>query len=105
MRPVLASARIPQFDWAPGAPFTAELWLLNDSGDVVHDTITVTAEIDGQVYALGIWATGETAPRTNTRGPRVTMVLPHRPGLWTLRLRTGHAERDSAYTLLIRAEG
>ncbi len=105
MRPVLASARIPQFDWAPGAAFTAELWLLNDSGDVVHDTITVTAEIDGQVYALGTWATGETAPRTNTRGPRVTMVLPHRPGLWTLRLRTGHAERDSAYTLLIRAEG
>lgn len=104
LRPVLASARIPQFDWEPGSVFTAKLWLLNDSNESVSDTITATAEIDGRIYPLGEWITAEAAPRTNLAGPTVTLTLPETAGLWKLRLTSAHDGRESTYFLLIRSE-
>jgi beta-mannosidase len=76
-RPLLASARIPKFQWATGELFTAELWLLNDSpvaqpaGELVANLI-----IDGNVTELLRWTLPELPPQRNLPGPFVRIAIP-----------------------------
>lgn len=76
LRPVLASARIPKFDWRSGEDFSAELWLLNDSDDTVSDEITASVIAGGKEYILGTWKTDDIRPRSNAKGPDVSLSVP-----------------------------
>lgn len=73
-RPKLASARCRKFDWKAGEMFEADIWLLNDTGEIISDEIEVKLEIAGTEKSLAIWKTGET--NINTFGPTVHFVLP-----------------------------
>ena len=76
LRPVLASARIPHFDWKAGECFHAELWLLNDSPEAAEQTIRVSICIDGIEYPILTWETGIVNAGTNKIGPTVNWILP-----------------------------
>ena len=76
LRPVLASARIPRFDWNAGGRFSAEIWLLNDSPDTAEKTVKVSVELAGRTYDLLTWDTGRVGANTNLMGPTVNWVLP-----------------------------
>jgi len=90
LRPVLASARIPKFDWNAGECFHAELWLLNDSPAAASETITAAIIIDGKEYTMFTWDTGDVEANTNKIGPTINWVLPDvDAGEFTLRLSTG----------------
>jgi len=76
-RPVLASARIPKFQWRAGEEFSAELWILND-GPGAQDAGTLKAELvaGGKRAAIGEWAFPAAAPFQNVKGPTVRVALP-----------------------------
>lgn len=74
LRPVLASARYEKFDWRAGEMFSAEIWLLNDTGEDAGDVITAVLELAGRSYRLAAWDTGVT--KENILGPTVHMALP-----------------------------
>lgn len=76
-RPVMASARIPKFGWTAGEPFTAELWLLNDSPEPVPGgTLDALLECGGRSIVLMAWPFPDLAPNQNLRGPTLHYVLP-----------------------------
>lgn len=78
-RPVLASARIPKFSWQEGEWFEPELWLLNDSPDVVpagRMEAYLTVE-SGERQLLLVWEFGELQSNENRRGPTVRYRLPN----------------------------
>ena len=76
LRPVMASARIPRFDWKAGECFRAELWLLNDSDKPACETIKASIKLNGAEYELFTWNSGEVSANTNKIGPSVNFVLP-----------------------------
>ena len=73
-RSKLASARYRKFDWKAGEVFEADIWLLNDTREIISDEIEVKLEIAVTEKSLAIWKTGET--NINTLGPTVHFVLP-----------------------------
>lgn len=79
LRPVLASARIPRFDWNAGECFHAELWLLNDSTENVEKTIRASIRLNGVEYPLLTWETGVVPANENKIGPTLNWVLPDEP--------------------------
>ncbi len=102
LRPVLASARIPKFDWNAGELFTAQLWLLNDSPETAEKTIKATIIIDGVEYPMFTWETGVVSENTNKIGPSINWVLPDVDASeFTLRLETGDGAA-SEYRLIYR---
>lgn len=105
-RPVLASARIPKFQWQPGEPFTAELWLLNTSPDPQPPgEIVASLEHDGVSTELLRWPFPGPAAGRDVPGPSVRFALPAAPRAaeFTLRLRVaGRPALDSAYRLSLR---
>lgn len=76
LRPVLASARIPHFDWKSGEIFSAEIWLLNDSPDSVEEEITVSLRIGAWEKELLTWKCDPVPARKNLLGPSVHCALP-----------------------------
>ena len=104
LRPTLASARIPKFDWKGGENFTAELWYLNDSPEIVSDTIRVTVKIGDQEYPMLTWETGNVEANTNKLGPAINLALPCEADTNQLELILESAEgRSSRYVLLLRS--
>ena len=104
LRPVLASARIPKFDWSAGERFTAELWLLNDAPSEAHAVVDVSVEIGGRLYPLLTWDSGTVPANQNQLGPTVNWILPDAAAAeFTLHLRAGKA--SSAYRLCYRKSG
>ena len=102
LRPVLASARIPKFDWKAGERFTAELWLLNDSPDVVRHTVSASVLINGTEYPLLTWDSGDVPANENRIGPAVNWILPDVDAdEFTLKL-TCENGASSEYRLLYR---
>ncbi|MBI2516327.1 MAG: hypothetical protein HYV95_05370 [Opitutae bacterium] len=104
-RPVLASARIPRFQWRAGEQFTAELWLLNDRA-VSQPAGILAAELilGARVIPLREWSYTEVPAQGALAGPKVTVVLPDTDAdEFTLRLT---AERQpgwsSTYRLSLR---
>ncbi len=103
LRPVMASARIPKFDWQAGECFTAQIWLLNDSPAAARREIAVSIELNGVEYPLLTWDSGETAANENRIGPSVNWVLPDMDaGDMTLILRAADGA-DSRYRLCYRS--
>ncbi|MBQ4608066.1 MAG: hypothetical protein IJB18_00665, partial [Clostridia bacterium] len=90
LRPVLASARIPKFDWNAGECFHAELWLLNDSPEEAQAQIRASILLDGVEYPLLTWDSGKAAANTNRIGPTINWILPDADASeFTLRLEAG----------------
>ena len=102
LRPVMASARIPRFDWRPHDRFSAEIWLLNDSVREAREVIAVSVELDGKEYPLLQWDSGIVPAGENRIGPTVNWILPEtRAARFTLRLRAS-AETSSEYVLCLK---
>ena len=105
-RPVLASARLPKFSWTGGEPFSAGLWLLNDTPDELPPgEMVATLEIGGDIIPLAAWEHGPVSPNHNLAGPAVGAALPERAATdrFTLQLRCPAAgRRDSRYLLHYR---
>lgn len=53
LRDIVASAKMPRFDYKAGTDFKCEAWLLNDKNEKVTHTVTVSLEICGQKFELG----------------------------------------------------
>ena len=106
-RPVLASARIPKFDWQEGEWFEPELWLLNDSPDVVlsgrmEAYLTLGA---GERKLLLAWEFGELRSNENRRGPTARYKLPdaNEKRMKLELIVDGHSAWNSTYALLYRS--
>ena len=100
LRPFLASARIPKFDWKDGENFTAELWYLNETVETVSDIITVSIKIGKEIINVLEWNTGKVNGLNNKLGPSINFKLPRIQGtnLFELILETKN-NVGSTYTL------
>ena len=76
LRSVMPSAGIPFFRWESGSLFNAELWMLNDSDDVVSDTVQVYLEVGGTKTHILSWNTGDLPAGENKRGHIIQALLP-----------------------------
>ena len=105
-RPVLASARIPKFEWQEGEVFAPELFILNDSpAEVKADTIEVLLKCGEDVIQLMSWDFEKLEPNKNKLGPIVRYVLPRlKDNRMTLVLKVKNSETyNSEYVLLYKA--
>ncbi len=104
-RPVVASARIARFQWAPGEAFEPELWLLNDRAEALPSLVVeAVLEAGERRIPLLTWQSPAAAADTNVRGPRAHLVLPDL-GVARFALRVsvaGRPELESCYTLSFR---
>lgn len=105
-RPVLASARIPRFQWRAGEVFAAGLWILNDCAEAQPaGTLTAQLVAGGVRRVLGQWAFPGLAPQQNLAGPEVSVLLEEGLGReFVLELSVSpRADWSSAYRLSLRA--
>ena len=101
-RPVMASARIPRFDWPRGAEFSTTLFLLNDSPQAIGALeFSVRLEAGDESIALGTWRCPGTPANEHCAGPVVAGRVPASPGeTFDLVVEVaGHPELSSRYTL------
>ena len=105
LRPVIASARIPRFDWAGGEEFSAELWYLNDSSESVRDRVTATLRCGTWEKQLLIWQTGEVGGKTGLQGPTVRCRLPEHCGSDALELILTADASDSSNAYKVHYRG
>jgi beta-mannosidase len=76
-RPVMASARIPRFQWLAGEEFTFELWMLNDSArNQPAGTVRVGLSIGGLDRTLGAWEFPMLKPLGTLKGPTLRFQIP-----------------------------
>jgi beta-mannosidase len=102
-RPVLASIRIPKFEWKEGDDFACELFLLNDAYKPVgKSAVTVTICYDGKEESVMRWDCPGTEAFENVQGPTVHFRIPRMmSNLFTVKLAVeGKNEYNSSYTLL-----
>lgn len=107
-RPILASARIPKFQWARGETFVAQLWILNDSARPCPSGILRAELVVGSSRTVLLdWAFPEVAPFENCAGPQVSGLLPSTPeGSFVLDLSVaGRSGLSSSYRLSLRGTG
>lgn len=107
-RPLLASARIPKFQWLADESFTAELWILNDSPHAQPAGELVATLLAGDTAAeLLRWSFPALSAGKNLAGPSVRLRLPALPGPdgeFTLALSVaGRPGMDSSYRLSLRS--
>ena len=102
LRPIMASARIPKFDWKPDEVFSAQIWLLNDTCQATNATITATLWLEGEQLASVTWETGETDK--NLIGPSINAVLPKATDLSEMKLilSADNPALNSEYTLCFK---
>ena len=104
LRPVLASARIPHFNWRAGERFSAGIWLLNDGNAPAREQITVTLRLGAWEKTLLQWDSGSVEGKSNLEGPTVHCVLPDATDAEELELilTAGDAAHSSRYRLHYR---
>jgi beta-mannosidase len=75
-RPVLASARIPKFRWKEGEEFSCDLYMLNDSPNIVNaGQVIVKLVSDTEVIILN-WDFKSLDVNKNLAGPTARITLP-----------------------------
>ena len=98
-RPILASARIPRFDYRAGDNFTPELWLLNDTGTKIPGgkmDAFIQFEKEKEKNKLLTWEYPESD--CNIQGPVISIKIPYcKADFFALVLETG--DYSSAYKL------
>ena len=104
LRPVIASAKFAKLRYDAGEELEFELWFINDSGEIIRDTVTACLSLGGKEYELLTWDSGETAAYSVRRGATVRFVLPGcaESGVMTVKLKTASGSADSEYALLYR---
>jgi beta-mannosidase len=105
-RPVLASARIPRFQWRPGEAFEAQLWVLNDScDDLPPGQVRACLVAAGERVPLGSWDFPGGKAGRNVAGPALSARVPQAaPGELRLEVEAGPANAwGSAYRLSLAA--
>lgn len=104
-RPVLASARIPKFQWQSGEVLHAEIWLLSDSPTAFPGGEAWAALVCGDDRTeLLRWKFAGLDPQKNLPGPTVRAILPAWAGEFYLEVGVeGRAEWASRYKLSLRA--
>ena len=106
-RPVLASARIPKFQWNEGEVFSPELWVLNDSPSKLPvGRIEVFLKFADEEIFLLAWDYPELEPNINIPGPVIRFPLPSKKSdRMILVLKAVHDEEmNSEYTLLYKTK-
>ena len=106
-RPVLASVRIPKFDWKEGEDFSCDLFLLNDTYDkVAAEKITVVIQYDATEKELTSWDCPGADGFKNCKGPTVQTKIPQmKSNLFSIQVRVaGKPQYDSTYTLQYSAK-
>jgi beta-mannosidase len=105
-RPVMASAKIPKFQWIVGEAFEAELWRFNDSPESLPaGRITASIVVAGVEIQILEWLAPASPAQQHLRGPMARAVVPDGAGAdrFVFRL-TYHGEpaRGSEYTMPLR---
>jgi beta-mannosidase len=101
-RPLMASARIPRFDWVPGGEFCAQLFLLNDTPRAVDSMeVQVYLKTASGQEPISNWSCPGTGANTHCAGPVVRGTVPERNGeTFELIVEVvGRPELSSNYTL------
>ncbi len=105
-RPVVASARIPKFQWTAGEDFTSELWILNDSPEILAGGhLTAFLELNGTAIELLTWKFPPVPERSSQAGPSVRYHLPTETPAHEFNLRVeikGFPQWSSSYRLSLR---
>jgi beta-mannosidase len=105
-RPVLASARIPKFRWKEGEEFSCDLWMLNDSPNVVNGGQVIAKLVsDSEVIILN-WDFQSLDVNKNLSGPTARFTIPSwKSKTFKLVLEVkGRPELNSEYVLLYSPE-
>jgi len=87
LSPVVASAKISKFRWTGEETFAAELWLLNDSNEMVSDEIKAVIILGDEEYDVLDWKTNDVKERTNKLGPTIHFTLPDSLEIETFKLK------------------
>jgi len=107
-RPVLASIRVPKFEWKEGEDFTCDLFLLNDTYDnLSSEKVKVFMQYDGIENELASWDSPGEEGFKNIQGPSVNAKIPRmKTNLFTIQVRVeGKPQYNSTYMLLFSGEG
>ena len=102
-RPVMASIRIPKFDWKTGEDFSCELFMLNDTYNRLQDeTVKVFIKYDNTEKEMISWNFPGGEGFRNIQGPKVETKIPiMRTNLFSVQIRVeGKPQYDSSYILL-----
>jgi beta-mannosidase len=102
-RPILASIRIPKFEWKEGEDFISDLFLLNDTYEKLsNEKVKVFLVYDGIEKELTSWDCPGADGYKNIQGPSVqTKIPPMKTNLFSIQLRVeGKPQYNSSYTLL-----
>jgi beta-mannosidase len=101
-RPVLASIRVPKFQWREGDEFACDLFLLNDLYDAIEKAvISVVLQYDGKEETLVRWDFDGTEAFKNKQVPTTYFrIPPMKTNLFTVSVRVeGKSEYNSVYVL------
>jgi beta-mannosidase len=99
LRPVLFSARVTKFSWEEGEKFKAEIWLLNDSNEIVSSSAKIYFKLGDKIIPLLNSVSGECAPKTNQECASVTCVLPYDESANEISLVIEAGEHSNEYRL------
>jgi beta-mannosidase len=102
-RPVMASVRIPKFEWQEGENFSCDIFMLNDTYDnLTKEKLTVVMQYDGKEKELISWDCPGTEGFMNIQGPMVKTKIPQmKTNLFSIQIRVaGKPQYNSTYLLL-----
>ncbi|WP_160150045.1 glycoside hydrolase family 2 protein [Parabacteroides sp. Marseille-P3160] len=106
-RSILASIRIPKFEWKEGENFACDLFMLNDSYKKVGKSkIKVSMQYDGNVLEILSWNFPGTENFKNLQGPTANISIPKmKSNLFSIHIEVkGHSEFNSSYILLYKGD-
>ena len=101
-RPILASTRIPKFEWSAGEHFSCDLFMLNDAyRSLEKSRMEVVLQYDDKEILLMTWDCPASDGFRNVEGPTASAVIPEmKRDLFTLSIRVvGKPEYNSSYLL------
>lgn len=101
-RPILASARIPKFDWKEGEILSFECWILNDGYTKQEgNQVQIFLVFEDEKIHLLTWEYEGLEPNQNLEGPIIRKKLPSKPNQFMqIKLEVpGKEEYNSTYVL------
>ena len=106
-RPVLASIRVPKFEWREGEDFSCDLFMLNDTYDKLPAAkVKVFIQYDGLEKELISWDCPGADGFKNAQGPSVKANIPGmKSNIFSIHIRVeGKPEYNSSYILLFAGD-
>lgn len=107
LRPQEAAFRVDRHLWNAGESFTGEIWILNDSADVLtNGNVTLEYNIGDGWAEWGMLRFGDVDPRRNQKCGVFTAEIPvDYDGLLKIRLKVdGRPDMDSEYSYICRCK-